>query len=56
MNDYQSYDPQALEKWKKIQESWTNYALMTELNKKPEAVHVATLLIREEAHEVFICS
>ena len=49
------HDPQASEKWKKFKRAWTNYALATELNKKPEAVQVATLLtvIGEEAHEVF---
>ena len=38
-----------------VQESVTNYALATELNKKPEAVQVATLLtvIGEKAREVF---
>ena len=38
------HDPQASEKWKKFKRAWTNYALATELNKKPEAVQVATLL------------
>ena len=49
------HDPQAAEKWKKFKWAWTNYALATELNKKPEAVQVATLLtvIGEEARDVF---
>ena len=35
--------------------AWTNYSQATELNKKPEAVQVATLLmvIGEEAQNVF---
>ena len=49
------HDPQASEIWKRFKRAWTNYALATELNKKPEAVQVATLLIviGEEAREVF---
>ena len=49
------HDPQAADKWKKFKLAWTNYSLATELNKKPEAVQVATLLtvIGEEAREVF---
>lgn len=49
------HDPQAAEKWKKFKRAWSNYALATELNKKDEAVQVATLLtvIGEEAREVF---
>ena len=48
-------DQQAAEKWKKFKRAWTNYSLATELNKKSEAVQVATLLtvIGEEAREVF---
>ena len=48
------HDPQASEKWKKFKRAQTNYALVTEFNKKQEAVQVATLLtvIREEACEV----
>ena len=43
-----------LAKWKKFKLSWTNYAMATELDKKPEAVRVATLLtvIGEEARDV----
>ena len=46
---------QAAEKWKKFKLAWTNYSLATELNKKPEAVQVATLLtiIGKEARDVF---
>ena len=49
------HDPQAADKWKKFKRAWTNYALATELNKKSEAIQVATLLtvIGEEAREVF---
>ena len=49
------HDAQAAEKWKKFKMAWTNYALATELNKKPEAVQVAILLtvIGEEARDVF---
>ncbi len=38
------YDSQVAEKWKRFKRAWTNYALATELNAKPEAVQVATLL------------
>ena len=49
------HDAQAAEKWKKFKLAWTNYSLATELNQKPEAVQVATLLtvIGEEARDVF---
>ena len=49
------HDSQAAEKWKKFKRAWNNYSLATELNKKSEAVQVATLLtvIGEEAREVF---
>ena len=49
------HDSQASAKWKKFKLAWTNYAMATELDKKPEAVRVATLLtvIREEACDVF---
>jgi hypothetical protein len=49
------HDSQAAEKWKKLKRAWDNYSLATRLNKKPEAVQVATLLtvIGEEAQEVF---
>ena len=38
-----------------VQMAWTNYAMVTDIDKKPEAVQVATLLtvIGEEAREVF---
>ena len=38
------HDAQASEKWKKFKASWTSYALALELDKKPQAVQVATLL------------
>ena len=49
------HDPNAAEKWKKFQLAWSNYSLATELNKKSEAVQIATLLtvIGEEARDVF---
>ncbi len=49
------YDSQVAEKWKRFKRAWTNYVLATELNAKPEAVQVATLLtgIGEDAREVF---
>ena len=49
------HDLQAAEKWKKFKRAWDNYSLATELNKKSEAIQVATLLtvIGEEAREVF---
>ena len=49
------HDSQAAEKWKKFKRAWNNYSLATELDKKSEAVQVATLLtvIGEEAREVF---
>ena len=49
------HGPQAAEKWKKFELAWNNYALATELDKKSEAVQVATLLtvIGEEARDVF---
>lgn len=49
------HDQLAAEKWKKFKRAWNNYSLATELNKKSEAVQVATLLtvIGEEAREVF---
>ena len=45
----------ASEKWKKFYRAWSSYIVATELNKKSEAVQVATLLtvIGEEAREVF---
>lgn len=49
------HDSNAAEKWKKFSLAWKNYALATELNKKSEAVQVATLLtlIGEDAREVY---
>lgn len=49
------HDSNAAEKWKKFRLAWENYSLATELNKKPEAVQVATLLtvVGEEAREVY---
>ena len=49
------HDPLVAEKWKRFKRAWTNYVLAIELDKKPEAVQVATLLtvIGEEAREVF---
>lgn len=49
------HDPQVADKWKRFKRAWTSYSLATELNKKPQAVQVATLLtvIGEEAREVF---
>ena len=49
------HDAQALEKWKKFKAAWTNYALAMELDKKHQAVQVATLLmvVGEDAREVY---
>ena len=49
------HDSQASAKWKKFKLAWTNYAMATELDKKPEAFQVATLLTvtGEEARDVF---
>ena len=49
------YDANTADKWKKFNRAWTNYSLATELNKKSEAIQVATLLtvIGEDASEVF---
>ena len=49
------HDPLVAEKWKRFKRAWTNYSLATGLDKKDEAVQVATLLtvIGEEAQEVF---
>ena len=49
------HDSQASAKWKKFKLVWTNYAMATELDKKPKAVRVATLLtvIEEAARDVF---
>ena len=49
------HDTIASEKWKNFRLAWSNCLLVTELNKKPEAVQVATLLtvIGEEARDVY---
>ena len=49
------HDSQAAEKWKKFKRAWTNYSLATGLNKKSEAIQVATLLtvVGEDACEVY---
>ena len=53
------HDANASDKWKKFYRAWSNYVIATELNKKSEAVQVATLLtvigsvMGEEAREVF---
>ena len=43
------------EKWKRFKLAWDSYSLATELNKKSEAMQVATLLtiIGEDARDVF---
>ena len=49
------HDTYASEKWKKIRLAWSNYLLATELNTKPGAVQVATLLTvtGEEARDIY---
>ena len=49
------HDANMYDKWKKFYRTWSSYVIATELNKKAEAVQVATLLtvIGEEAREVF---
>ena len=49
------HDTRASEKWKRFKLAWENYARALELDKKSEAVQVATLLtvIEEEARDVF---
>ena len=49
------HDDNIAEKWKKFRLAWSNYSLATELNKKTEAIQVATLLtvIGEEARDVY---
>ena len=49
------HDQNAAEKWKKFSLAWNSYSLATELNKKSQAVQVATLLtvIGEEARDVY---
>ena len=48
------HDAQAADKWKKFKLVWTHYSLATVLNKKPEAVQVATLLtvMDEKARDI----
>ena len=43
------------ERWKRFYFAWSNYALATELNERPEPLQVATLLtiIGEDARDVF---
>ena len=38
------HDTNAADKWRKFLAAWENYALATELDAKPQAVQVATLL------------
>ena len=49
------HDANTSDKWKKFYCAWSSYVIAMELNKKVEAVQVATLLtvIEEEACEVF---
>ena len=49
------HDANASDKWKKFYRAWSSYVIVMELNKKAEAVQVATLITvnGEEAHEVF---
>ena len=49
------HDAQASEKWNKFKAAWSSYALALELDKKSQAVQVATLLtvIGEDACEVY---
>ena len=49
------HDGNIAEKWKKFRLGWSSYSLATELNKKSEAIQVATLLtvIGEEARDVY---
>lgn len=49
-------DASVAEKWKRFKVAWDNYALATELNKKSEAVSVATfpMIIREESRDVYL--
>ncbi|KAI0227456.1 hypothetical protein LSAT2_022086 [Lamellibrachia satsuma] len=48
------HDTNAADKWRKFLAAWENYALATELDAKPQAVQVATLLtvIGEDGREV----
>ena len=49
------HDVNAADKWRKFLNAWTNYALATELDTKPQPVQVATLLtvIGEDSREVY---
>ena len=49
------HDANAAEKWRKFENAWNNYSLATELDKKAQAVQVATLLtvVGEDAREVY---
>ena len=49
------HDVNAADKWRKFLNAWTNYALATELDTKPQPVQVATMLtvIGEDSREVY---
>ena len=49
------HDVIAADNWRKCFNAWTNYALATELDTKPQPVQVATLLtvIGEDSREVY---
>ena len=49
------YNTNVSEKWKRFKLAWDSYSLATELNKKSEAIQVATLLtiIGDDARDVF---
>ena len=47
------YGPQVPDKWKKFNRAWTSYAQALELNKKSQAVQVATLLTAREVFSAF---
>ena len=49
------HDANAAEKWRKFENAWNNYLLATELDKKAQAVQVATLLtvVGKDAREVY---
>ena len=49
------HDVNAADMWRKFLNAWTNYALATELDSKPQPVQVATLLtvIGEDSREVY---
>ena len=48
------HDVNAADKWRKFLNAWTNYALATELDTKPQPVQVAALLtvIGEDSRDV----